>query len=153
MTAKAPRVAEEEIQPLTVEEAQRLLLAASRRRNGTRWAVALALGLRQGEALGLQWPDVDLTTATVRVRQALQRRTWQHGCTDPHQCGQRYHKTMPCKFSMTSNPAPVAGPSRCHLGSSPYWVSITPPNSTSATSPAISAKTTDSSSPAPPDNP
>jgi len=97
MTAKAPRVAEEEIQPLTVEEAQRLLLAASRRRNGTRWAVALALGLRQGEALGLQWPDVNLTTATVRVRQALQRRTWQHGCADPHQCGDRYHKTMPCK--------------------------------------------------------
>jgi hypothetical protein len=31
----------------TVQEAQRLLLAASRRRNGTRWAVALALGFRQ----------------------------------------------------------------------------------------------------------
>lgn len=31
MTAKAPRVAEEEIKPLTVEGAQRLLLAASRR--------------------------------------------------------------------------------------------------------------------------
>jgi hypothetical protein len=32
MTAKAPRVGEEEIEPLTVEEAQRLLLAASHRR-------------------------------------------------------------------------------------------------------------------------
>jgi hypothetical protein len=56
MTAKAPRVEEEEIEPLTVEEAKRLLLAASHRRNGTRWAVALALGLRQGETLGLRWP-------------------------------------------------------------------------------------------------
>ncbi len=25
------------------------------RRNGTGWVVALALGLRQGEALGLKW--------------------------------------------------------------------------------------------------
>jgi integrase len=97
MTAKAPRVEEEEIEPLTVEEAKRLLLAASHRRNGTRWAVALSLGLRQGEALGLQWERVDLTTGTTRVREALQRRTWQHGCNDPHKCGQRYHKTTPCK--------------------------------------------------------
>ena len=51
---KAPRVEEEEIEPLTVEEAKLLLLAAAHRRNGTRWAVALAVGLRQGEALGLQ---------------------------------------------------------------------------------------------------
>jgi integrase len=97
MTAKAPRVEEEEIEPLTVEEAKRLLLAASHRRNGTRWAMALALGLRQGETLGLQWARVDLTTATIQVRHALQRRTWQHGCSDPHQCGERYHKVTPCK--------------------------------------------------------
>jgi integrase len=94
---KAPRVEEEEIEPLTVEEAKLLLLAAAHRRNGTRWAVALAVGLRQGEALGLQWPRVDLTTGTMRVREALQRRTWQHGCSDPHTCGERYHKVTPCK--------------------------------------------------------
>ncbi|HKR52336.1 MAG TPA: tyrosine-type recombinase/integrase [Pseudonocardiaceae bacterium] len=99
MTAKAPRVEEEEIEPLTVEEAKRLLLAAARRRNGTRWAVALSLGLRQGEALGLQWTRVDLTTGTMRVREALQRRTWQHGCRDEHKCGERYHKVTPCKTS------------------------------------------------------
>lgn len=97
MTAKAPRVEEEEIEPLTVEEAKRLLLAASHRRNGTRWAIALAVGLRQGETLGLQWTRVDLTTATIQVRHALQRRTWQHGCSDPHRCGERYHKMTPCK--------------------------------------------------------
>jgi integrase len=97
MIAKAPRVEEEEIEPLTVDEAKRLLLAAAHRRNGTRWAVALAVGLRQGEALGLQWPRVDLTTGTMRVREALQRRTWQHGCNDPHTCGERYHKVTPCK--------------------------------------------------------
>jgi integrase len=97
MTAKAPRVEEEEIEPLTVEEAKRLLLAASHRRNGTRWAIALAVGLRQGETLGLQWARVDLPTATIQVRHALQRRTWQHGCSDPHECAERYHKMTPCK--------------------------------------------------------
>jgi len=33
----------------------------------------LLLGYRQGEALGLQWPDVDLAKGTLTVRQALQR--------------------------------------------------------------------------------
>lgn len=42
-------------------------------RNGARWPVALALGLRQGEALGLPWDAVDLDAASLRIRQDLQR--------------------------------------------------------------------------------
>ena len=34
-------------------------------RNGARWAIALALGLRQGEALALRWDDVDLKAKTL----------------------------------------------------------------------------------------
>lgn len=41
--------------------------------NGARWSVALALGLRQGEALGLLWDAVDLDAGTLTVRRALQR--------------------------------------------------------------------------------
>jgi integrase len=80
--AKAPRMVEEEIEPFTLEEAKRLLLAAGHRRNGVRWVIALALGLRQGEALGLQWQVIvlDATPPTLRVCRSLQRRTWQHGC-------------------------------------------------------------------------
>jgi len=96
-TAKAPRVEEEEIEPLTVEEARRILGCASQLRNGTRWAIALSLGLRQGETLGMQWASVDLIGGTMRVRQSLQRRTWQHGCADAHKCGADYHRTAPCK--------------------------------------------------------
>jgi integrase len=99
MVAKPPRLDDEEIEPLTIEEARRLLAVASKQRNAARWAVALTLGLRQGEALGLRWPLVDLTARKLRVRHGLQRRTWQHGCGDPHQCGTRYHKTTPCKTS------------------------------------------------------
>jgi integrase len=50
----APSVTLSEIEPLTPEQAQRIMALASARRNGPRWSVALALGLRQGEALGLR---------------------------------------------------------------------------------------------------
>lgn len=86
--AKAPRLTEEEIEPYSVEDAQRLLVAASERRNSARWAIALALGLRQGEALGLKWSDVDLDARTLTVRRGRQRPKWRHGCTKP--CGRKY---------------------------------------------------------------
>ena len=66
--AKAPSLVEPEIEPYEVDEARRLLKLALERRNSARWAIALALGLRQGEALGLKWSHVDLKTGTLRVR-------------------------------------------------------------------------------------
>ena len=76
-----------EIDPLGADEARSILAAASGQRNAARWSVALALGLWQGEALGLRWPDVDLDAGTVTVRSALQRRRWEHGCAGG--CGRR----------------------------------------------------------------
>ena len=38
-----------------------------------RWLVGLALGLRQGEALGLWWDDIDLDTGLLQIRRAWQR--------------------------------------------------------------------------------
>lgn len=78
--AKAPRISEEEVDPYGVAEIKRLLDAASRRRNSARWAVALALGLRQGETLGLRWPDIDLDAGVLRVRRNRLRPKWDHGC-------------------------------------------------------------------------
>jgi integrase len=57
--AKAPGLDDHEIDPFTVEEAQCLLGVAAAQRNGVRFALALALGLRKGEALGLRWNRVD----------------------------------------------------------------------------------------------
>jgi integrase len=68
-----PSVCREEVRPLTADQARAVLTAAQGCRNAARWSVALALGLRQGEALGLAWEAVDLDTATLTVRQALQR--------------------------------------------------------------------------------
>ncbi|GAB2572001.1 site-specific integrase [Streptomyces capparidis] len=85
--AKAPQVTVEEVEPYTVEEVQRLLLEAGRRPNGSRWAVALALGLRQGEALGLKWSDVDLAAGVLRVRRSRLRPKYAHGCGET--CGKK----------------------------------------------------------------
>jgi integrase len=69
----APSARRTEVEPLSTPEARAVLAAAAERRNSARWSVALALGLRQGEALGLRWQDLDLESATLTVRQALQR--------------------------------------------------------------------------------
>ena len=87
----APSAQPREIQPLTLDEAQRIVRLAASQRNGTRWSVALALGLRQGEALGLRWRYVEFEAATLTVRWQLQRLAWQHGCADPHRCGLKRH--------------------------------------------------------------
>jgi integrase len=93
----APSAATDEIKPLSEAETRRLLeAAATLPRNGARWSVALALGLRQGEALGLRWEYVNLDTGEVRVWWQLQRLKWRHGCADPHACGKGRHKVKPC---------------------------------------------------------
>jgi integrase len=67
------RIEDFEVEPYSVDEVKRLLETAQKRRNSARWAIALALGLRQGEALGLKWTDVDLDLGTPTVRRSLLR--------------------------------------------------------------------------------
>ncbi|MEV5465570.1 tyrosine-type recombinase/integrase [Streptomyces griseoincarnatus] len=85
--AKAPKVEEEEVEPYTLEEVQRLLAEATKVRNTARWVIALALGLRQGEVLGLQWEDVDFEAGVILVRRGRLRPRYQHGCGD--KCGRK----------------------------------------------------------------
>jgi integrase len=68
-----PRREQHEIQPLTPDEARRFLAAVSGHRLEALFTVALTLGLRQGEALGLTWADVDLEAGVLNVRHQLQR--------------------------------------------------------------------------------
>jgi integrase len=78
-----------EVDPLSVEEIRRVLDAAARVGALARWWVALALGLRQGEVLGLMWDYVDLDgpVPSLRVQWELIRLKWRHGCEQP--CGKR----------------------------------------------------------------
>ena len=78
--AKPPRVDVEEVEPYTIEEVHAILAAAELVTNRARWAIALALGLRQGEVLGLRWPDVDLDRGLLWVRKSRVRPVYQHGC-------------------------------------------------------------------------
>jgi integrase len=68
-----PRCVRREAMALTPEAARHLLDAARGDRLEALYSVALALGLRQGEALGLMRSDIDLETGVHRVRRASQR--------------------------------------------------------------------------------
>jgi integrase len=59
--------------PLTAEEAKAVMTAARTTRNSARWTVALAVGLRQSEALGLRWSDIDLALGKLSVKRGLHR--------------------------------------------------------------------------------
>ncbi|PJN19346.1 site-specific integrase [Streptomyces sp. CB02120-2] len=89
--AKPPRVeeAEDEIEPYSVEEIQSLLIEVNKRRNSARWMLALALGLRQGETLGLRWADVDLENEYLKLRRNRLRPKYAHGCKEAAPCGRK----------------------------------------------------------------
>jgi integrase len=71
--AQPPRIQPREMRFLTTDEALKLLEAARGNRLEGLYRVAIAIGLRQGEAFGLRWSDVDLAKGTLTVRNALQR--------------------------------------------------------------------------------
>ncbi|MGO1055748.1 tyrosine-type recombinase/integrase [Crossiella sp. CA198] len=154
--AKAPKLEEKEIEPFTGEEAQLLLKASAQRRNGVRFALALALGMRKGECLGLKWSRVAISvehgcdqpcgeespedcpraqwSGSLRTPRQLQRREWQHGCDNPHECGRERHKRKPCPKNCTKHKkCPSVCPSDCeeHAARCPqrhggglHWVEV-----------------------------
>jgi len=68
-----PKVTKPELRVFTPEQARAFIQAIEGERLEALFATAISLACRQGEALGLQWPDVDLAIGTLTVRQALQR--------------------------------------------------------------------------------
>jgi integrase len=70
---EAPKSEACEIRPLDPHQARRLLEALRGDRAEALYSVALAVGLRLGEALGLRWDAVDLDAGVLVVRSQLQR--------------------------------------------------------------------------------
>ena len=67
--AVVPRMARKPVTPLSPDEAKRFLGAVKGHRLGALFTVTTALGLRQSEAAGLLWGDVDLDDGTLAVTQ------------------------------------------------------------------------------------
>lgn len=68
----APRVPSRQRTPLSYAAARALLAAVQGHRLATLYALALILGLRLGELLGLRWADLDWTAQTLAVTQQVQ---------------------------------------------------------------------------------
>ena len=105
---ETPTHRDQEIEPLSNAEARTILDLAAVLPNGARWSVALALGLRQGEALGMRWGCIDLKAGTLRVFQ-IKRTRYRHGCDDPHECGKQWHRVacaVSCKKHKKRCPVP-----------------------------------------------
>lgn len=69
-----PPLKQAEVKPFSREEAREFMAAVRGHRLEARWLLGIVCGLRQGEALGLRWDDLDLNAGVLRVRQALQYR-------------------------------------------------------------------------------
>ncbi len=69
----APRQTKKEMQPLTPEQAKRLLENVHEDRLRALYILAVTAGLREGELLGLRWEDVDLERKLLQVRRQLTR--------------------------------------------------------------------------------
>lgn len=68
-----PRVDRHEVPGLSPADAKAVMVAVAGDRIEPLVLLTLSTGLRQGEALGLRWQDVDLDAGTIRVRYSLQR--------------------------------------------------------------------------------
>lgn len=59
-------------QPLNAEQVRRLLEMANDNRLEALYVLAVFTGVRQGEALGLQWSDIEWQARTASIRRSLQ---------------------------------------------------------------------------------
>jgi integrase len=103
--AVAPNVPEPEIRAITPAAARQVLAAVTGDRLEALFTVALACGLRQSEALGLRWSDIDLDADTLRVQRVIQRVNGEYQVLEPKT--KRSRRTI-------SLPAPVATSLRQH---------------------------------------
>ncbi|MFF2038994.1 tyrosine-type recombinase/integrase [Kitasatospora sp. NPDC058170] len=69
----APRVEVREMKTWTLDQTVTFLEAARPDPLYTAFVLAITLGLRRGEVLGLRWSDIDLERRTLTVRNQLQR--------------------------------------------------------------------------------
>ena len=80
---KRPRVTRREADYLSSEQVRAVLSAAQSTRYAPLFELLVNTGLRRGEALALQWSDIDLEAGTLRVRGTLARVNGSLEVTEP----------------------------------------------------------------------
>jgi integrase len=80
---KRPRVTRKEADYLSSDQVRAVLSAAQSTRFAPLFTLLVNTGLRRGEALALQWSDVDLEAGTLRVRGTLARVNGELEVTEP----------------------------------------------------------------------
>lgn len=70
-----PRAPRTTVSALATDHVRQILAADHTPRDAARWQLALLYGLRQGEALGLKWSDLDFETGLLSITRALKKRT------------------------------------------------------------------------------
>ncbi|WP_405959156.1 site-specific integrase [Streptomyces sp. NBC_00868] len=88
-----PKVQVREMSPWELGETLDFLAAARKDPLYPAFVLAIALGLRRGELVGLRWENVDLDTREVRVRSQRQRVRGESYEDDPK--GRRRRQTLP----------------------------------------------------------
>lgn len=69
-----PRPKARELEPWTLDETLSFLAAARKDPLYAAFVLAITMGLRRGEIVGLRWADIDLERRVLHVRQQTQRR-------------------------------------------------------------------------------
>ncbi|WP_179950896.1 tyrosine-type recombinase/integrase [Xylanimonas oleitrophica] len=99
-----PEKAKHDRKDIPLDQARRILKVASLREDYSRWLAGFYGGLRQGEALGMEWDRVDFKAHTMLVSWQMQRLSYKHGCckkAQPPTCGKRSAASCPARgFAM-----------------------------------------------------
>jgi integrase len=91
----APTAKQVEVKPFTTDQAREFLQAIQGDRNEALFIVAIALGLRQGEILGLAWSDIQLEECQITVRNTLQKIDGRYQLVEPKSAKSRRTLALP----------------------------------------------------------
>ena len=84
----------EEIDIWSTDEVRRFLSVTTDSRYATLWRLLLATGMRRGEALGLQWADIDLDAGKLRIVRAMLADSRRHNLLDGAPKNQKSRRTI-----------------------------------------------------------
>jgi len=100
---RAPKRVKPKRRSLETAELDDLLDLIAGRPDEARWMLAVTLGPRQGECLGLTWDRVDFDAMTLDFGWQAQRIPWRHGCPRATPC--KYKRAYRCPDRQIDAPA------------------------------------------------